>query len=487
MYLDGVSSSAPTGPLVFDKQTPRFPLQMPPNGNIRTLVPDIDNQDVFRALLPFHKVNTTTRCVFNNDKIYDVPNTLADKVQSPGFRNSAPRQSGHVAMNQVASLDPRQQHVPPSTGPEVGPGCYAHDPLGDHTTGMPDLPPGQSHAMLAFAKHKARPSPVFKSPERDETALAKAQQRLAQVHHPALSPPDYASWTSKGWALSRQPRWRHSVPQLPSPAFAVPAPIPASLASPSAASLTSPHSTSFPSQGSTRSHDRSSCGGHPSFASHLPRLMALHASDTRVVAKNERVLSGTPDSLGPGAYACDLPRLRSPHAALQSAPAYRSLAASAQQVPQQAPAHSVQRASTAARVSASASPAVQPRSPSPIAKMVSKLHEEGLLSSTPLPPTPSHLQQTSGRPSSVAMPAEQGGESRLDHASAVIPTPIGVDPDWLVHQALVALSFAHTEETRGAATISKRRGAALGAAGPISPMRAEHLKVQVSNAGSSQR
>ncbi|GFH15744.1 hypothetical protein HaLaN_12034 [Haematococcus lacustris] len=74
-----VSSSAPTGPLVFDKQTPRFPLQMPPNGNIRTLVPDIDNQDVFRALLPFHKVNTTTRCVFNNDKIYDVPNTLADK------------------------------------------------------------------------------------------------------------------------------------------------------------------------------------------------------------------------------------------------------------------------------------------------------------------------------------------------------------------------------------------------------------------------
>ncbi|KAJ9526078.1 hypothetical protein QJQ45_009519 [Haematococcus lacustris] len=214
--------------------------------------------------------------------------------------------------------------------------------------------------------------------------------------------------------------------------------------------------------------------------------MALHASDTRVVAKNERALSGTPDSLGPGAYACDLPRLRSPHAALQSAPAYRSLAASAQQVPQQAPAHSVQRASTAARVSASASPAVQPRIPSPIAKVVSQLHEEGLLSSTPLPPTPSHLQQTSGRPSSVAMPADQGGESRLDDASAVIPTPIGVDPDWLVHQALVALSFAHTEETRGAATISKRRGAASGAAGPISPVRAEHLKVQVSNVGSSQ-
>jgi hypothetical protein len=54
----------------------------------------------------------------------------------------------------------------PATVPEVGPGTYDVDPLGDHTTGMPRFAPGQSHHMVALEKHPDRPSPAFKSPER---------------------------------------------------------------------------------------------------------------------------------------------------------------------------------------------------------------------------------------------------------------------------------------------------------------------------------
>eukprot|EP00798_Chlamydomonas_sp_ICE-L_P013128 gene13128-3450_t len=183
----------------------RFPVKVT-NGNLQAAIPDIVDQAVRTKLPAFYQVDTNTRTIFQNEtEKYDPHGaTIAEQVQSLHFPSNGMKLTGHKAMNLMAPKDPRQQNCRPAHRPEVGPGFYREDPLGDKTTALANIQPGTSHHMTRFSKDPSRSSPAFKSPERGTMASDMKGQSLTDGM--VFLPQDYSSWTEKGFAQSTQLR-----------------------------------------------------------------------------------------------------------------------------------------------------------------------------------------------------------------------------------------------------------------------------------------
>ncbi|GAX77511.1 hypothetical protein CEUSTIGMA_g4955.t1 [Chlamydomonas eustigma] len=262
-------------------------------------------------------LETNTRTLFRDQFYITNQASIADRVSSPQFRNSAPHASGHKSMSAMSVADPRQQNVKPSTSPHVGPGYYHEDPLHAHTTGIPSFLELaiESHHMLPFSKDPGRASPAFSSLSRE----ASKSQKLSPSAGMQFLPLDFDSWTrQKVGHFNTQPRnitaerWGSNVREPK--ALPVDQLYDTDNHRSCSAYLAAPYSPAYKT----------------AFRSAIPRLVALpggRKADPRILFRTHERLVATPASAGPGAYkGLEPPRFCSFNVALQSSEDYYSLA-----------------------------------------------------------------------------------------------------------------------------------------------------------------
>ncbi|KAG1656526.1 hypothetical protein FOA52_005552 [Chlamydomonas sp. UWO 241] len=423
--------------------------------------------------------DTSTRTVFQESFYAQSDSTISDYVASSSNRNTAAQRTGHLPMSSMAPTDPRIHILKPPAALHVGPGAYDVDPMHDRSCGMADLDDGQSHHMTPFHKDPRRPNAVFVSPAVQGGVKGKLTAHLDSP------PPDFKSWTSKGFATSDTDRVIKSEEWGASARERRPRPIDVVYNTDVLADGRYATCSAYTSAPTSPAYK-------VAFKSGMPRLIALPAGgpgqDARCkTARTHADLCGTSPSVGPGVYALEQPRYRSFNAALAGAVCQVSLAASAPVSPtyltspnsptrfvcgtsgRSSPYHHSAvfvSSATAADRSRARSPQTsnggRPDSPNgfafqpdvsgraaPFADLTApfeRLASPGSANNPPTPPIGAH--RTSGTYLARGRSGGSGGDAGLFSDTQAAPQPdsaefvAAADADWAVHQACARSRFA---------------------------------------------
>ncbi|GLC35823.1 hypothetical protein PLESTB_000498000 [Pleodorina starrii] len=303
----------------------------PVNGNVASLIPNIDEDGVRDSLPKFLRADTTTRTVFR-DVFYDAKDTIADILDDPLRSFNSVRSQPHVPLNELASVDTRIRKLKPPYDRVLGPGSYVPDPLGERATGTLTVSPGEVHRTVQYARDPRRPSAAFLSPTRGRTAPEIAAAAVAPPVVSRMSEPDFEYWTRKGCWSPRQERvieaerWGKNAREV----------LPAAEDRPQSMYDPAVTTDGHPNSCEAYTSARLTPAYKVAFASGLPRTLALPLGtkpDTRLLVKRyDDVTAARPD-VGPGSYNPEAPRLRSNNAAYETADPYYSLASGTPQEP----------------------------------------------------------------------------------------------------------------------------------------------------------
>ncbi|EFJ42977.1 hypothetical protein VOLCADRAFT_96921, partial [Volvox carteri f. nagariensis] len=272
----------------------------PVNGNIATVVPNIEEDGVRDSLPKFLRVDTGTRTVFR-DSFYAPKEGIEDFVEDDRRPFTSIRSLPHMALNELASEDTRIRKLKPPYEHVLGPGSYNSDPLGERATGPLTVTPGEVHHTVQYARDPRRPSAVFLSPMRGRTATEIATAAVSPPIVSRMSEPDFTYWTSKGcWApreerIIEADRWGKNAREVKPPAEERPQ------------SVYTPQVT---------------IDGHPNSCD---AYTSARETPAYKVKRYDDITAAKPD-VGPGSYNPEAPRLRSTNSAYESADPYYSLA-----------------------------------------------------------------------------------------------------------------------------------------------------------------
>ncbi|GLI68940.1 hypothetical protein VaNZ11_013369 [Volvox africanus] len=299
----------------------------PVNGNLATVVPDIEEEGVRDALPKYLRSDTTTRTIFR-DVFYDGKDGIADFVEDESRPFTSIRSLPHMSLNELASVDTRIRKLKPAYDRVLGPGSYTPDPLGERATGTLSISPGEVHHTVQYARDPRRPSAVFVSPMRGQTAPEIAAAAMAPPIVSRTSEPDFSYWTSKGcWAPREErvieaDRWGKNAREMR----------PAAEDRPQSVYAPTVTTDGHPNSCEAYTSARESPAYKVAFSSGLPRTMALPLGlrpDTRLQVKRYGDVTAARIDVGPGSYNPEAPRLRSANSAYESADPYYSLASGA--------------------------------------------------------------------------------------------------------------------------------------------------------------